>query len=60
MCVCDFALFCSQILASVIVVMEAVLKTVTTVLEVTVAHATLDMRKVAFMDAMVKIYFMCC
>ena len=35
-------------------VMEAVLKTVTTVLEATHAHAMLDMRKVAFMDVLVR------
>ena len=40
---------------SVPVTMEAVNKTVTTVLVATHAHATLDMRKVAFMDAMVSI-----
>ena len=38
---------------SVPITKEDVSKTVTTILEVTVAHAALDMRKVAFMDAMV-------
>ena len=40
---------------SVPVTMEDVNKTVTTTLEATPAHATLDMRKMAFMDVMVYI-----
>ena len=57
MCVCDFVvfLFCSQILTSVPVTMEAALKTVTTVLEVTVAHATLDMLRMVSMTVLVRI-----
>ena len=42
-------------LTSVTVTMEAVIKTVTTLLGATPALAMLDMRKVAFMDVMVHI-----